>query len=80
MTNTVLIEGKGLAVGFDLYLLSLRLKENAHYISHGVRWWQLKPRHSIRIQNVNNDQLRELTSFVHVLASKTNSKVNLEIF
>jgi hypothetical protein len=80
MTNTVLVEGKGITVGFEFYRQELKYKDRARTFARPFRWWQIKPRYSLRIQNVDHSELRDLTSFVHKLSERTKQNINLEIF
>lgn len=56
MNNTLLIKGKGLAVGILFAVVENQLPDKARHTSIKPKWWHRTVRHELRMQNVTTEE------------------------
>lgn len=56
MNNTLLIRGKGFAVGLLFALVEMKLPDKAKHTSVQPKWWHRVMHHELRVQNVTPEE------------------------
>jgi len=78
MTNTAVFRGKGQKVGFLFSMIEIyNDNPNTKHIIIPPKWWQIDPRHELRIQNIS---MLEWESTRLELYKSFGPKVTAQIF